>query len=113
MPRSRAWYPPERKTQTKHAIVPTKPSESPTSSFANTVVQGFGFGLGSSIAHTAVGSVAKSLTSNGSLPVHTPKPECEDYRRAFDACLLDTSCSNETARTMWIDVKKYCEKQTL
>ncbi len=109
MPRSRAWYPSEHKAQKKSAIVPIKPPEPPTSSLAGSVVQGFGFGLGSSIAHAAVGSVARSLTS--SEPVPAVKPECEDYRRAFDACVMDESCSNEMARTMWIDVKKHCEKK--
>ena len=107
MPRSRAWYPSEHKAQKKSAIVPVKQPEPPTSSLTGSVVQGFGFGLGSAAAHAAVGSVVKSLSE----PVPAVKPECEDYRRAFDACLMDTSCSNEMARTMWIDVKKYCEKK--
>lgn len=107
MPRSRAWYPSEHKAQKKSAIVPIKPPEPPTSSLAGSVVQGFGFGLGSSIAHAAVGTVAKSLSE----PAPSRKPECEEYRRAFDACVMDESCSNEMARTMWIDVKKYCGKE--
>ena len=109
MPRSRAWYQTERK---KHEIGKVQPSGPSTSSFAGPVVQGFGFGIGSSIAHNVVGSVAKSLTSTDQPSVNKAKPNCEEYRRAFDACLLDTSCSNEMARNMWIDLKQ-CVNETL
>lgn len=111
MPRSRAWFQSERKTQKKSEIVPLKPSEPGQPSIASSVVQGFGFGVGSAVAHNVVGSVAKSLTSGNQSNTTAVKPECEEYRRAFDACILDESCSNEMARTMWIDVKKYCVKE--
>ena len=113
MPRSRAWYKSEQKQTTKrNEIVPVQaPEQKPN--LIGSVVQGFGFGVGSSIAHNVVGSVVKTMTSNDQSPTKKGKPECEEYRRVFDACLEDRSCSNETARNMWMDVKKYCEKETL
>ena len=111
MPRSRAWFQSEhKKINKKSEIVPAKPSE-PKPSAIGSVVQGFGFGIGSAVAHNVVGSVAKSLTSGDKADTTAVKPECEEYRRALDACILDESCSNEMARTMWIDVKKYCVKE--
>lgn len=128
MPRTRASYRPEKKKTVSPAPASASalamPSLAPTTpSMLGSVVQGFGFGLGSSVAHRVVGSLAATVPlapTGPAVPAGSATPaepdldntvssECEKYRRSFDACVMDSHCSKEEANKLWFMVKKECK----
>ena len=72
--------------QTVHkTIPPTQPVPIKESSFGSVVKQGFGWGLGNSIAHSLMNTVSNSLIVSD--PV--PKVELDSKQLAYKQCMAD------------------------
>jgi len=98
MPRTRASYRAKKKQPETHSpvVVPSVPS---TPSLTSSMKQGFGFGLGSSIAHTMVGSMFQRST----------KPDCQPIQKDYEQCLVDSECSKERLGKLYTDLQQ-CSK---
>ena len=76
---------------TKNNNIVPKPYFPPQNpSFGQIVKEGFGFGVGSSIAHNAVNYFLKPTQTK---PIEVNN--CENYKIALEKCSLDKDCSTE------------------
>lgn len=86
-------------------VAPSSPRLPVASSFGQTMKEGFGFGVGSAIAHRVVGSLlapAVPIASAAPLPtpVQTlPSYSCDTERSAFERCMktqaMESFCGQE------------------
>jgi len=95
--------------QPSQVIVHQPPTFQPPTLF-DSMKQGFGFGVGSSIAHSFFGP--KPVIENKTIVQSSPFNEtfCKDIIDQFTKCKTDGFCSEEFMKTLEENLKK-CEKK--
>lgn len=95
--------------QPSQMIVHQPPTFQPPTLF-DSMKQGFGFGVGSSIAHSFFGP--KPVIENKTIVQSSPINEtfCKDITDQFSKCKTDGFCSEEFMKTLEENLKK-CEKK--
>jgi len=71
----------------------------PAPTFASSMKQGFGFGVGSSIAHTIVGNLLPKT------PTHTKK-NCDPILSEYNQCFTNANCTHEQMETLSNELKQ-------